>query len=238
MDTLRNKVTNHNTFRYRLLISIIILVVFLIVTGATVFKGDTGIDAAFAKIVDAVNVIIQVFSLLCSIATSVLQSIADLIFQISSPVGECSAYISPTDAATIAQNGQAIQNSMSKIQNLATPVLNALHSFIRAVQAQKQCQQWIVAAWTSDAAYTKLPLSAYLVGVTLMAIGVAFFNWMRSRAFTLSPWTTSFVPYPTPTPYETDVPAPVSTSRGQCPESADWRCCSASSAVMVTTVEV
>ena len=138
MDTLRNKVVNHNTFRYRLLTFNFFLLFGLIVTAAVIFKGDTGIDAAFAKIVDAVNVIIRVLSLLCSIATSVLQSIADILFQISSPVGECSAFISPTDAAIITQSSQAIQNSMSQIQSLANPVLNALHAFIRAVQAQKQ----------------------------------------------------------------------------------------------------
>jgi ABC-type multidrug transport system fused ATPase/permease subunit len=46
--------------------------------------------------------------------------------------------------------------------------------------ASQQFQQWVVAAWTSDAGYVKRPLGMYLFGVSLMAAGVALFNWSRT----------------------------------------------------------
>lgn len=46
--------------------------------------------------------------------------------------------------------------------------------------ASQQFQQWVVAAWTSDVGYVKRPLNMYLFGVSLMAAGVAFFNWSRT----------------------------------------------------------
>lgn len=52
-------------------------------------------------------------------------------------------------------------------------------SFVLANTSQLW-QQWIVAAWTSDVGYVKYPLRVYLVGVALMASGVAGFTWLRS----------------------------------------------------------
>ena len=46
-------------------------------------------------------------------------------------------------------------------------------------------QQWIVGAWTSDVGYTRRPLHAYLSAVAAMALGVAFFTWLRSYMGTL-----------------------------------------------------
>ena len=46
--------------------------------------------------------------------------------------------------------------------------------------ASQILQQWVVAAWTSDAGYVKRPLAVYLGGVSFMAACVAFFNWSRT----------------------------------------------------------
>eukprot|EP00595_Chromulina_sp_UTEXLB2642_P001507 CAMPEP_0196768370 /NCGR_PEP_ID=MMETSP1095-20130614/42666_1 /TAXON_ID=96789 ORGANISM="Chromulina nebulosa, Strain UTEXLB2642" /NCGR_SAMPLE_ID=MMETSP1095 /ASSEMBLY_ACC=CAM_ASM_000446 /LENGTH=239 /DNA_ID=CAMNT_0042137851 /DNA_START=2115 /DNA_END=2831 /DNA_ORIENTATION=- len=51
-----------------------------------------------------------------------------------------------------------------------------LLSFILA-NAATIGQQWVVGEWTSDIGYIKYPLPVYLLGVTVMAIGVAVFNW-------------------------------------------------------------
>ena len=75
--------------------------------------------------------------------------------------------------------GVKIYQMYLRAANKPILIFAVLFSFVFSNVCQ-QCQQWIVAAWTSDAAYTKFSLSAYLVGVTLMAIGVAFFNWMRT----------------------------------------------------------
>ena len=58
-------------------------------------------------------------------------------------------------------------------------ILGILASFVLA-NASQIGQQWVVAAWTSDTGYKKLPLVAYLGGVSLMAGLVGLFNWFRT----------------------------------------------------------
>lgn len=75
--------------------------------------------------------------------------------------------------------GLKVYQSYLRAANKPLLMFGVIFSFVFSNVCQ-QGQQWIVASWTSDATYAKLPLSAYLVGVTLMATGVAFFNWMRT----------------------------------------------------------
>ena len=74
-----------------------------------------------------------------------------------------------------------LQTYRSYIKAANSPMLLALilASFGFA-NASQQGQQWVVAAWTGDADYVKRPLQVYLAGVSLMAAGVAFFNWSRT----------------------------------------------------------
>ena len=69
--------------------------------------------------------------------------------------------------------------SYLKAANKPALLVLILASFL-AASASQQLQQVVVAAWTSDVGYVKRPLAAYLGGVTLMAAGVAFFNWSRT----------------------------------------------------------
>ena len=91
---------------------------------------------------------------------------------------------SPIKLMTIEDRGEgAVKLDVYKSYIKATknPVLLAaiVSSFLLA-NACQQSQQWIVAAWTTDANYLKFPLSIYLFGITSMAAGVAFFNWLRT----------------------------------------------------------
>jgi ABC-type multidrug transport system fused ATPase/permease subunit len=61
------------------------------------------------------------------------------------------------------------------------PVLLALA--ILSVLMSNVCltgQQWIVAAWTSDTQYASHPLAVYLSGVTMTALMVGTFNYLRT----------------------------------------------------------
>lgn len=66
-----------------------------------------------------------------------------------------------------------------KAANKPLLFLMILLSFVGA-NASQQLQQFVTAAWTSDIGYKKRPLGVYLGGVSLMAFGVAFFNWSRT----------------------------------------------------------
>lgn len=135
MEKLRVKVADHNVFRRNLVIFNMCCLLGLCITGAVVFKGDTGINIVFDKVVKAVAVIISLFSLLSSIADKVLGSIADVLFQVSN--GQCSGYFSTSDAAIISTSAATVSSSMDTIHALSSPVVEAMNTFIRAVDAQK-----------------------------------------------------------------------------------------------------
>jgi len=90
----------------------------------------------------------------------------------------------PAKLMTIEERGEGVVSLdvyKSYLKAAKSPALLSIIvlAFILANSCQ-QFQQWIVAAWTTDVAYTRFPLHAYLIGITSMASGVAFFNWLRT----------------------------------------------------------
>jgi len=77
-----------------------------------------------------------------------------------------------------AVSGDVWRSYMRAAKNPAL-VLMILASFVFA-NACQQFQQWVIVAWTGDASYKKMAMTTYLLGVTAMATGVAFFNWLRT----------------------------------------------------------
>jgi ABC-type multidrug transport system fused ATPase/permease subunit len=77
-----------------------------------------------------------------------------------------------------AVSGDVWRSYMRAAKNPAL-VLMILASFVFANSCQ-QFQQWVIVAWTGDASYKKMAMTTYLLGVTAMATGVAFFNWLRT----------------------------------------------------------
>eukprot|EP01038_Epipyxis_sp_PR26KG_P011238 gene11238-15079_t len=75
--------------------------------------------------------------------------------------------------------GWGVYQAYLKSANNPLMLLVVVSCFIFG-NASQILQQWIVAAWTSDAGYVKRKLSVYLSGVALMACLVAYFNYARS----------------------------------------------------------
>jgi ABC-type multidrug transport system fused ATPase/permease subunit len=113
-----------------------------------------------------------------------LSSSSGAITSVSKEDGVKSKNSSPIRLTTLEERGEgAVSFSVYKdyLKAAKNPflIVGIIASLVLA-NASQLAQQWIVVAWTGDAGYKKLPLAAYLSGVTLMAAFVGVFNWGRT----------------------------------------------------------
>lgn len=200
IEVVRKRVTNHNKCRSCIMNFNLCLFVVMVVSAATVFKGDQDLTDAFETARLTLHLIINLFLNISTICLSGLSSANSLLAAVLAG-GDCDVSFSETFQDVIMEQSLSIVKAMDSINGLASPVEGALSHGIDDIGIAMGKKTIVFVVWFFAVVLLVLVLQGgtfyksacvMRIGIFLSALWVLMFSVIASASLILTTFLGDF----------------------------------------------